>query len=125
MLRVIPYLAALALVVAGVLLIDRSLLRRADYGLLLTFVFLFILTGNLQSVPAIRDRLSALVSGREVAVGVLLSQIISNVPAAMLLSRFTANGPALLVGINLGGLGTLIASMSVPVEELCACTPTT
>ena len=111
-LRVIPYLAALALVVAGVLMMDRSLLRRADYGLLLTFVFLFILTGNLQSVPAIRDRLSALVSGREVAVGVLLSQIISNVPAAMLLSRFTANGPALLVGVNLGGLGTLIASMA-------------
>ena len=111
-LRVIPYLAALVLVVAGVLLMDHSLLRRADYGLLLTFVFLFILTGNLQSVPAIRDRLSAMVSGREVAVGVLLSQIISNVPAAMLLSCFTTNGPALLVGVNVGGLGTLIASMA-------------
>lgn len=111
-LRVIPYGAALAAVIAGAAILDRTILLRADYGLLLTFAFLFVFIGNIKSVSAISTTLSALVGGRELAAGILLSQIISNVPAAMLLSKFTTNYPALLLGVNLGGLGTLIASMA-------------
>jgi Na+/H+ antiporter NhaD/arsenite permease-like protein len=65
-----------------------------------------------------------LISGRELPAGILLSQIISNVPAAMLLSKFTAGYPALLIGVNFGGLGTLIASMaSVISYKLYAAAP--
>jgi Na+/H+ antiporter NhaD/arsenite permease-like protein len=97
---------------AGAAVADRTVLLRADYGLLLTFAFLFIFIGNIKSVPAVSAALSALVGGRELSTGVLLSQAISNVPAAMLLSKFTADQSALLIGVNLGGLGTLIASMA-------------
>jgi len=109
---IIPYGIALAAVITGVVIFDRTILFRADYGLLLTFVFLFVLIGNIKSIPAVSTALSALVGGQELSVGILLSQVISNVPAAMLLSKFTANHSALLIGVNLGGLGTLIASMA-------------
>ncbi len=111
-LRVVPYGVALAAVLAGAAVADRTVLLRADYGLLLTFAFLFIFIGNIKSVPAVSAALSALVGGRELSTGILLSQAISNVPAAMLLSKFTADQSALLIGVNLGGLGTLIASMA-------------
>lgn len=111
-LRVIPYGAALALAALCALLLDRKVLASVDYGLLLTFVFLFIFIGNIKSIPAVSAALSRIVGGREMTVGILLSQVISNVPAAMLLSKFTADYTALLVGVNLGGLGTLIASMA-------------
>ena len=79
---------------------------------LLVFVGFFIFIGNVKNIPAVSEVLSSLVAGRELGVGVILSQVISNVPAAMLLSGFTENYSALLVGVNLGGLGTLIASMA-------------
>jgi Na+/H+ antiporter NhaD/arsenite permease-like protein len=123
-LHILPYGIALAAVIAGVLIMDRTLLLRADYGLLLTFIFLFIFIGNIRSIPAVSSALSALISGRELPAGILLSQIISNVPAAMLLSKFTAGYPALLIGVNFGGLGTLIASMaSVISYKLYAAAP--
>ena len=90
----------------------RGLLRRVDYSLLLTFLFFFVFVGNMKALPTVSEALSGLVAGREMTVGILLSQVISNVPAAMLLSGFTADYPALLLGVNLGGLGTLIASMA-------------
>lgn len=111
-LHLIHYVVMLVVVTIAVSLIDRSLLRKADYGLLLTFIGFFIFIGNVKSIPVVSEMLSALVAGRELGVGVLLSQIISNVPAAMLLSGFTTDYAALLVGVNLGGLGTLIASMA-------------
>lgn len=111
-LRLIPYGIALVAVIAGVITFDRKILFSVDYGLLLTFVLLFIFIGNMKSISAISNTLSALVGGREIVAGILLSQIISNVPAAMLLSKFTINYSALLIGVNLGGLGTLIASMA-------------
>lgn len=111
-LHLVHYLVMLAIVSVAVILLDRSLLRKADYGLLLTFVGFFVFIGNVKNIPAVSDVLSSLVTGRELGVGVLLSQVISNVPAAMLLSGFTENYSALLVGVNLGGLGTLIASMA-------------
>lgn len=111
-LRIIPYGAALAAVIAGVMIFDRTILFRADYGLLVTFALLFVFIGNMKNIPSVSATLSTLVNGRELPVGILFSQVISNVPAVMLLSKFTANYSVLLIGVNLGGLGTLIASMA-------------
>ena len=110
--RVLPYGVAFALVLAAVLLFDRPTLRLVDFSLLLTFVAFFVFIGNLGRVPAFSAWLQGLLAGREVLVAVLASQVLSNVPAALLLSGFTGNIPALIVGTNLGGLGTLIASMA-------------
>ena len=102
-----------AAVVAGVLLaVDRRPLAGVDYPLLGTFAGFFIFIGNLSAVPAFRQLLAAVLEGREALVAVAASQVISNVPAALLLSGFTSRWDALLVGCNLGGLGTLIASMA-------------
>ena len=102
----------LAIVLIVVFCLDKSVLKNVDYCLLLTFISFFIFTGNLGNIPVIRDTLQALVNGRELLVGVVASQAISNVPAALLLSGFTSDYRALLAGVNLGGLGTLIASMA-------------
>ena len=110
--RVIPYGAAFGVTVAALLLVDRSIFLRVDYSLLLTFVGFFIFTGNIGRLPAFSQMLQQIVSGNEILVGVAASQIISNVPAALLLSGFTENLSALIIGVNLGGLGTLIASMA-------------
>lgn len=110
--RVIPYGITLAVSVAAILIADRKALAKADWSLLLTFVFLFIFIGNLKNIPSVSSFLGKTVSGNEVAVGIAASQIFSNVPAAILLSGFTDNIKDLLIGVNLGGLGTLIASMA-------------
>ena len=109
---VLNYLIMLALVVLVTVFLDRESFKKVDYSLLLTFVFFFILIGNLGRIDLIYNTMSSLVSGNPVLTAVLSSQIISNVPAAMLLSAFTDNGAALVIGTNLGGLGTLIASMA-------------
>lgn len=83
-----------------------------DYYLLLTFIALFILIGNLESIPVFNLLFKKLIVGNEVLWGILSSQIISNVPAAMLLSGFSTNYESIIVGINIGGFGTLIASMA-------------
>ena len=110
--RVLPWQAALALVLVTVLAMDRKVLVKVDYSLLLTFVGFFVFIGNMGRIPAFRDFLQEVVAGREVYVAIAASQIISNVPAALLLSGFTENYGQLIVGVNLGGLGTLIASMA-------------
>ena len=111
-LRILNPWILLGVICIALLLLDRSLFRKADYSLLLTFLFFFVFVGNMKALPTVSEALSGLVAGREMTVGILLSQVISNVPAAMLLSGFTADYPALLLGVNLGGLGTLIASMA-------------
>ena len=83
-----------------------------DYYLLLTFIALFILIGNLQNIEFFTRIFERWIIGNEVMWGILASQVISNVPAAMLLSGFSTNYEAIIVGINIGGLGTLIASMA-------------
>lgn len=83
-----------------------------DYYLLLTFIFLFILIGNLENIEFFRALFTRYIIGNEVLWGVLASQLISNVPAAILLSGFSTNYEAIIIGINIGGLGTLIASMA-------------
>ncbi len=111
-LEVIPYPITLAVTVAAVLISDRKTILKIDYSLLLTFVLLFIFIGNLGNIDPVSEFLKKIVVGNEVIAGVAASQVFSNVPAALLLSGFTDNAKALLVGVNLGGLGTLIASMA-------------
>lgn len=108
----VHFLISLGVTVAAMLIMDRNSFKKADYNLLATFVFFFILIGNIGRIDAITDALSGLVSSYPVPAAILSSQIISNVPAAMLLSAFTDDGKSLIIGTNLGGLGTLIASMA-------------
>ena len=110
--RVLPYGVAFAAVLAAALAADRVTLKGVDYSLLLTFVAFFVFIGNLGRIPAFSDWLAGIIAGREVLVSVLASQVTSNVPAALLLSGFTDNTQALIIGTNIGGLGTLIASMA-------------
>ncbi len=108
----VHFLISLGVTVAVMLIMDRKSFKKADYNLLATFVFFFILIGNIGRIDAITGALSGLVSSYPVPAAILSSQIISNVPAAMLLSAFTDDGKSLIIGTNLGGLGTLIASMA-------------
>lgn len=110
--HVLPWQAVTAAVLAAVLLADRKILLKVDYSLLLTFMGFFVFIGNVGRIPAFRNFLQEAVTGREVYVAIAASQCISNVPAALLLSGFTDNYEQLLIGVNLGGLGTLIASMA-------------
>lgn len=110
--NVIPYIITLAVTVAALLIFDRKTIGKVDYSLLLTFVFLFIFIGNLGNIDAVNGFLKSVVAGREVVAGIVTSQVFSNVPAAILLAGFTDNAKDLLIGVNLGGLGTLIASMA-------------
>ena len=110
--HMLPYPVTLVTVALAVLLLDRGTIIKVDYSLLLTFVGFFIFIGNMGRMPAFCDFLQKIIGGREVMTAVIASQVISNVPAALLLSGFTENITALIIGTNLGGLGTLIASMA-------------
>ena len=110
--RVIPYPVALIIVILALLVFDRQLFREIDYALLLTFVGFFVFIGNMGRVPVFNSFLASIIEGNEVLTSVVASQVISNVPAALLLSGFTDNIRDLIIGTNLGGLGTLIASMA-------------
>ena len=111
-LHVLSWPVMLVIVAAALLLYDRKMLLREDFMLLLTFVAFFIFSGNLARLPVIEALLRRLLTGREYWVALLTSQVISNVPAALLLSGFTAKANALLLGVNIGGLGTPIASLA-------------
>ncbi|HHV28218.1 SLC13 family permease [Acetivibrio mesophilus] len=110
--KILPYIVVLFLVLIVVFIMEKDVLKTVDYYLLLTFICFFIFTGNLENIPAIKGALQELVIGRELIISVFASQGISNVPAALLLSEFTDNYRTLLIGVNIGGLGTLIASMA-------------
>ena len=110
--HVVPVPALVAATVAVALAFDRRALAEVDFGLLLTFVAFFVFVGNVGRIGAVDGLLSSLVSGNELAVSVAASQVVSNVPAALLLSGFSSAWDALIVGTNIGGLGTLIASMA-------------
>ena len=111
-LDVVNVFAVCVLVFVVVLVMDTKTLLRVDYGLLCTFVALFVFVGNMGRIPVIHDGIAQLVGIAPVVASALLSQIISNVPAALLLSGFTDQWQALIIGTNIGGLGTLIASMA-------------
>jgi Na+/H+ antiporter NhaD/arsenite permease-like protein len=110
--RVLPWPVMLALVVLALLIFDRRLLLSADFALLLTFVAFFVFAGNLARLEAVDTLLRRLLRGREYLTAVLASQIVSNVPAALLLSSFTDNARELLLGVDIGGLGTPVASLA-------------
>lgn len=110
--HIISWQAVLALVLVTVFVMDRDVLARVDYSLLFTFAGFFIFIGNMGRIPAFRDFLEGIIVNREVLTSIAASQLISNVPAALLLSGFTADYGNLIIGVNLGGLGTLIASMA-------------
>lgn len=110
--RLISWYIMLAVLVAALLIMDRERLGTADFMLLLSFVCFFVFSGNLARIPAIAEFLSSLLRGRELITAALTSQIISNVPAALLLSGFTDNAHELLLGVNIGGLGTPVASLA-------------
>lgn len=122
-LRLIPWEGALVLTILAVWR-RPALLGGADSHLLLLFAFLFIGVGNLQHVPLLSEMIRSFTEGHELAASVLLSQVISNVPAAVLLSGYTEHAEALVVGTDIGGLGTLIASMASLISfRLCSKVP--
>ncbi len=110
--RVIPYFITTGAVVVFLVLFDRPRLRKVDFALLATFVFFFIVSGNLGRLDWVQEFLQSLLHSSPLLTAVGASQIISNVPAAILLSGFTENWQALLQGTNIGGLGTPIASLA-------------
>ena len=111
-LRVISWPLMLLIVLGALLVLDRKLLLRADFMLLLTFVAFFVFSGNLARLESVAQLLRSLLAGREYLTALGASQVISNVPAALLLSGFTGEAHALLLGVNVGGLGTPIASLA-------------
>lgn len=110
--RGIPYWIGLIVIPAALLVFDRKALLAVDYPLLLTFVFFFIFAGNMARIEAVRGFFSSLLDRNTLVFSAASCQCISNVPSAILLSQFTANYPDLLVGVNIGGVGTLIASLA-------------
>lgn len=110
--RILPIHVMLVATLVLVAFVDRRVFCQIDYSLLLTFVGFFLFVGNMGRIEAFQDFLNHILEGNEFLMAVTLSQGISNVPAALLLSGFTNQWKALLIGVNLGGLGTLIASMA-------------
>ena len=110
--RGVPYWIGLIVIPAVLLVADRKALAAVDYPLLLTFVFFFIFSGNMARIDAVRTLFSALLEKNTLLVSILSCQCISNVPSAILLSQFTENYADLLVGVNIGGVGTLISSLA-------------
>ncbi len=110
--RIIPYWVGLAVIFLSLLFLDRKALKAVDYPLLLTFVCFFIFAGNMARIPAVSALLSSMLEKNTLLVSALSCQLISNVPSAILLSQFTSDYPALLMGVNIGGTGTLIASLA-------------
>ena len=110
--RAIPYWIGLIVIPLALIFMDRKALKMVDYPLLLTFVFFFIFSGNLARVEAVRNLFSMLLEKSTLLFSVASCQVISNVPSAILLSQFTENYRELLLGVNIGGVGTLIASLA-------------
>lgn len=110
--RGIPYQIGLVVIFAALMLADRHAIASVDYPLLLTFVFFFIFAGNMARIQPVVSLLSGLLKKNTLLFSILSCQFISNVPSAILLSGFTGNYPDLLVGVNIGGVGTIIASLA-------------
>ena len=111
-LKVLPAWVAAVVVALAVALRQPDLLGKVDWALLATFLCFFIFVGNVKAAPVVSQTLEQLLTGRETLVAVVCSQVISNVPATLLLAPFTQNVTGLLLGVNLGGLGTLVASLA-------------
>lgn len=110
--RVIPYYICLPIILVSIIATDRSALAKVDYPLLLTFVCFFLLAGNISRIEAVNLFFSSLLEKNTLLTSILSCQVISNVPSAILLSEFTTNYKELLLGVNIGGVGTLISSLA-------------
>ena len=110
--RVIPFWIGLIVIPVALLFLDRKALKDVDYGLLFTFVAFFIFAGNMSRIPLVEKLLGSLMTKQPLLVSVLSCQVISNVPSAILLSQFTGDYAPLLLGVNIGGVGTLISSLA-------------
>lgn len=110
--RIVDYKLAFLAVAVITLCVKPRLFKEVNYRLLITFVFFYVLIGNLGRIPAFHDWLVSITKTNPLLISVAASQVISNVPAAVLFSSFTPSADNLLIGVNLGGLGTLIASMA-------------
>lgn len=110
--RGIPYWIGLVVIPVVLFFADRKALKMVDYPLLLTFMFFFVFAGNMARIDGVRNLFSALMEKSTLLFSVLSCQFISNVPSSILLSQFTENYADLLVGVNIGGVGTLIASLA-------------
>ena len=110
--RWVHYLFGLAIIPLVILFMDRKAFKKVDYPLLLTFVFFFVFAGNMSRIDAVRQLFSSLLEKNTLLVSIASCQCISNVPSAILLSQFTGNYRALLLGVNIGGVGTLISSLA-------------
>lgn len=97
------------------------MLYAIDRFLLLTFLMFFIFVGNIAAIDSVKTALSQIINGKELIFSVLLSQIISNMPCAAMLSGFTNNYRALIIGVNIGGLGTLVASLASLISYRIYC----
>ena len=111
--RIIPqFWIGLIVIPLALLFLDKKALKQVDYGLLFTFVAFFIFSGNMSRIPAVQNLFNNLLQKNTLLFSTLSCQAISNVPSAILLSQFTENYPALLLGVNIGGVGTLISSLA-------------
>ena len=110
--NILNYKLCFVIITLILLIFNRKALAKVDYSLLMTFVFFFVFIGNMGNIDWFKNMLLTLIEGKEVIVSVISSQVMSNVPAAVLLSGFTTNYNSLIIGVNIGGLGTLIASMA-------------
>lgn len=115
---------AFLLTVLILLVADRSVLKKVDYWLLATFICFFIFAGNMGAIPSVQHFLGNVMEKNTMLCAVASSQVISNVPAAVLLSNFTRDAKGMLLGTNIGGLGTLVASLASLISfKLYARTP--
>ena len=110
--RVIPFMAGLVIIPLILFFVDRDSLKMVDYSLLGTFFFFFIFAGNLARLDSVNQLISSLLEKDTLLVSICSCQFISNVPSAILLSKFTGDYASLLLGVNIGGTGTLIASLA-------------
>lgn len=110
--RIIPYQIALIVIPVAILIMDKRALLDVDYGLLLTFVFFFIFSGNMARIDVVRELFATLLNKSTLIISALSCQFMSNVPTAILLSQFTDNYRELLLGVNIGGCGTIISSLA-------------
>ncbi len=110
--RIIPYVTGLIIITILLALLDYRAILSVDYGLLLTFCAFFIFSGNVSRIDLVKDIMESIINKNVLLTGTLSCQVISNVPSAILLSKFTSNYKELLVAVNIGGTGTLISSLA-------------
>jgi hypothetical protein len=123
--RGIPYYFGLVIILGVLVFVDREALKMVDYPLLLTFAFFFVFSGNMARIDVVKRLFSAVLERSTLFYSILSCQVISNVPSAILLSQFTDNYRDLLLGVNIGGVGTLIASLAslITLREYSAACP--